>query len=140
MRALVFLPLLFVAACQNSVPPGVEPMTLYVIDAVSGASLCTADATLNGAPMAAGGGQSVGCYFVPATTLAPGTAFTLVVSDDGYAPQTQMGTIPSDGLTVVVQLVPLDDGGAPDASTDASTDASSADSSTSDASTDAPAD
>jgi hypothetical protein len=116
--SLVFALALF--ACNDSVPPGIEPITVYVVDALSGAYLCKANVTLNGDALTPGGGNQIGCYFVPGFTLTVGEAYTLVASQDGYVAQTQMGTIQTDGSNVIVQLVPTS---APDASTDASVDA-----------------
>ncbi len=122
---------LALVACNDSVPPGIEPITVYVVDALSGASLCKANVTLNGTALTPGGGTQVGCYFVPSFSLDVGAAYTLVASEDGYISQTQMGTIEQDGSNVIVQLVPTNP---PDASTDASVDA------TNDATSDAPSD
>jgi hypothetical protein len=134
MRFIVLAFLASSLACQQSVPAGIEPITVYVVDAVSGAALCTADVTINQTPMTAGGGNAIGCYFVPSTTLSAGQAYTLGVSQTGYVSQTETGTIAADGSTVLVQLVPTDgdDGGSDatvDAPSEASIDASSSDAS-----------
>ncbi len=133
MRCFFALAFFSVVACQSSVPAGIEPITVYVVDAVSGAALCKADVTINQTAMAPGGGNALGCYFVPTITLSAGEAFTLDVSQDGYVSQIENGTIASDGSNVVVQLVPTDagDSGITDAATDAS------DASVNDASSDA---
>jgi len=133
MKLLGAFAFAFALACNQSVPAGTEPITVYVVDAVSGASLCKADVTLNGSEMAAGGGTALGCYFVPTIQLSVGEAYTLSVSNDGYVSQTETGTIQSGGANVVVQLVPTNeiDGGtdAGDASTTDASDASSTDAS-----------
>ncbi|HEX4512295.1 MAG TPA: hypothetical protein VH054_02130 [Polyangiaceae bacterium] len=117
VRSLAFA--LALVACNDGVPAGIEPITVYVVDAVSGAYLCKANVTLNGTALTPGGGNQIGCYFVPSFTLDVGEAYTLMASQDGYVAQTQMGTIQTDGSNVIVQLVPTS---APDASTDAPAD------------------
>ena len=105
MKLLLVLSLAL-AACNDAVPPGIEPIKVTVVDAVSGAYLCNADVTLNGQALSQGGGNTVGCYFVPSFALDVGESYSLAVSNDGYAPQTQTGTMGSDGSAVLVQLVP----------------------------------
>jgi hypothetical protein len=118
-------------ACNNSTPPGVVPLVVYVVDAISGAPLCTATVTVNQVPMKPGG-ESPACYFTPGSDLPVGEMVTITVSDTNYTPTTETTKIQSTGLTVTVQLVPLDVDGGTDASTDAS------DASSMDALTDAP--
>jgi len=119
------------AACNDSIPAGIEPITVYVVDAISGASLCNADVTLNGTPLVGGGGNTIGCYYVPTFTMNVGDAYSLTVSQSGYVSQTQTGKIAADGSSLLVQLAPTS---VPvDASVDAAPDATSNDASSSDA-------
>jgi hypothetical protein len=109
-------------ACSNSTPPGVVPLVVYVIDAVSGAPLCNATVTANGVPMTLGG-ETPACYFTPGSTLSVGEAVSITVADPPkYTSATETTVIPSTGKTVTVQLAPIDVDGGSDASTDASSD------------------
>jgi hypothetical protein len=110
-------------ACSNSTPPGVVPLVVYVVDAVSGAPLCNATVTANGVPMTLGG-ETPDCYFTPSNTLSVGDSVSITVSDPPkYTSTTETTVIPSTGKTVTVQLAPLDVDGGSDASTDGATDA-----------------
>ena len=96
--------LVALSACGDSIPAGAEPITVYVVDVATNASLCNASVTINGSAMSPGGGGQDGCYFVPTFAMSEGEAYTLSVSDDGYAPQSESGTIDPGGSSVVVQL------------------------------------
>jgi hypothetical protein len=109
-------------ACSNSTPPGVVPLVVYVVDAVSGAPLCNATVTANALPMTLGG-EAPNCYFTPSITLTVGESVSINVSDPpNYTSTTETTTIPSTGKTVTVQLAPLDIDAGSDASVDASSD------------------
>ncbi len=95
---------------------------MYVVDAVSGAPLCSATVTVDGVPMTPGG-ETPSCYFTPSQKLSVGQTVSITVSDPPkYTSTTESDVINQMGNTVIVQLAPLEVDAGSDASTDASSD------------------
>jgi hypothetical protein len=141
MKPFAVIPcLVLLASCQNSLPVGIPPVVVYVVDGMSQAELCDATVTINGVKADEDQGMIGMCEYLSAVTLNVGDAYTVTASDTDYSMGSSSGTVQSTGSTVTISLMRtvFPDAGM-DAKADVATDAPN-DTTTSDVTSDSPED